>query len=78
MSKYVKRVSGRKRTSLTSTGNKGVWVWSKRLHKYVDPSNPGNTRLKDSQVRWIVREKRKGDLTNARIAETMGVTVRWV
>ena len=78
MSKYVKWVSRHRRTSLTSAGNKGVWVWSIRLHKYVNPSHPGNMRLKDSQIRWIVQEERKGDLTNAQIAENMGVTVRWV
>ena len=61
---------------LHPTGNKGVWAWSKRLHKYVNPSHPGNMRLKDSQVWWTVRKKRKVDLTNTQIADAMDVTVR--
>ena len=35
-------------------------------------------RLKESQVRWIVREKRKGNRTNAEIASAMKVSVSWV
>ena len=35
-------------------------------------------RLKESQVRWIVREKRKGDRTNAEIAFAVKVSVSWV
>ena len=35
-------------------------------------------KLKGYQARWTVREKRKGNLTNAQMAGTMGVTVRWV
>ena len=67
-----------KRTSLTATGNKGMRAWSRRLRKYIDPAHPGSMKLNESQVRWIVREKAKGILTNAQIAGTMGVTVRWV
>ncbi len=35
-------------------------------------------KLEKSQVQWIVKEKKKGELTNAQIAGTMDVTVRWV
>ena len=76
-SKYVESARS-KYSSLTVTENKGVRAWSRRLRKYVDPDRPNNMKLKDSQVRWIVRENGRGGLTNAQIAATMGVTVRWV
>ena len=36
------------------------------------------TRLDESKVAWIVRQKARGEMTNAQIAESMGVKVRWV
>lgn len=63
-------------TSLTLTGNKDVWVWRKRLGKYVSLAHSNNMKLKESHVQWIVREKRNGNLTNAQMAQSMGVTVR--
>ena len=35
-------------------------------------------RLDESKTRWIIREKRKGDLTNRQIAESMKISVIWV
>lgn len=35
-------------------------------------------KLDEEQVRWIIREKLKGELSNGTIAETQGVSVRWV
>ena len=80
LSEYVKSVNKLRdiSISLTCTGNKGVWVWRKRLGKYVSLEHPNNMKLKESQVRWIIQEKHKGLLTNAEIAEPMGVSVRWV
>ena len=64
--------------SLVGTRNKGVWVWRKRLGRYVSLAHPNNMKLNNSKVQWIVREKRKDNLTNAKIAESMGISVRWV
>ena len=36
------------------------------------------TKLDESKVRWIIRQKAKGELTNAQIAETQGISVIWV
>ena len=55
-----------------------MWVWRKRLGKYVNLEKPDNVKIKEGKLEWVVREKRKGDLTNAEIAESMGVTVRRV
>ena len=77
LSSYVKSVKSR-RIGLTLSGDKGVWVWRKRLGKYVSLDHPNGMKLEESQIRWIVRQKRKGELTNAEIAESMGVSVRWV
>ena len=60
------------------SGNEGVWVWSRRRRKYVSRENPDSVRLDTKQVRWILQEKRKGELTNAQIAESMKVSARWV
>ena len=35
------------------------------------------TKLDESKVRWILAQKRK-ETANSRIAETMGISVRWV
>ena len=35
-------------------------------------------KLDEDKVRWIIREKRKGELTGRQIAETMGVSDIWV
>ena len=35
-------------------------------------------KLDEIQVRWIVREKAKGEMTNAEIARTMNVSTIWV
>ena len=35
-------------------------------------------KLDKSKVEWIVREKAKGEMTNAQIAETMKISVIWV
>ena len=35
-------------------------------------------KLDELQVEWIVRQKRKGDMAAAKIAETMGVSRMWV
>ena len=35
-------------------------------------------RLDESKTRWIIREKRKGDLTNRQIAESMKISIIWV
>ena len=67
-----------RRVGLSHGGNKGVWVWRKRLGKYVNLEKPDNVKIKEGNPEWIVREKRKGDLTNAEIAGSMGVTVRRV
>ena len=60
------------------SGNIGVWVWSKRLGKYVRADCHSSMKLNNSKVRWIVRQKKNGTLTNSQIAESMGVSVRWV
>ncbi len=60
------------------SGNVGVWVWSRRRRKYVSRENPDRVRLDTKQVRWILQEKHKGELTNAQIAESMKVSARWV
>ena len=61
-----------------SSGNTGVWVWKKHLHKYVNLDKPNAMKLDSKKVRWIVRQKQKGDLTNAQIAQSMNVSPRWV
>ena len=35
-------------------------------------------RLDESKTRWIIHEKRKGDLTNRQIAESMKISIIWV
>ena len=35
-------------------------------------------KLGTEQVQWILREKNRDELTNAQIAESMHVSVRWV
>ena len=35
-------------------------------------------RLDESKTRWIIHEKRKGDLTNRQIAEPMKISIIWV
>ena len=35
-------------------------------------------RLDESKAAWIVRQKARGEVANAQIAESMGVKVRWV
>ncbi len=37
-SEYARSIKNR-RTDLTVTGNKGVWVWKKRLGKYTSPEH---------------------------------------
>ncbi len=76
-SECVKSVRSRC-ASLTHTGSTGVWVWRRKLRKYVSLEHPNGMKLEKSQVQWIVKEKKKGELTNAQIAGTMDVTVRWV
>ena len=67
--------------SLTLTGNHGVWV--RRLRRSKSWRHIGSRRVRrmrkldSSKVEWILREKRKGT-PNGRIAETAGVSVRWV
>ena len=65
-------------TGLTAAGDKGVWVWSRRLHRYTGLARPDRMKLREPQVPGIVREKGRGDLTNAQIARTRGVTARQV
>ena len=77
MSEYVKSVKERA-ISLDVSGNKGVWVWSKRLDKYINLTHPNNMKLDETKVRWIVREKSKGELSNAQIAQSMEVSIRWI
>ena len=60
------------------SGNVDVWAWSRRRRKYVSRENPDRVGLDTRQVRWILQEKRKGELTNAQIAESMKVSARWV
>ena len=50
-----------------------MWVWRKRLGKYVDSKHPNNMKLDNSKVQWIIREKSKGIKSNAEIAESMGI-----
>ena len=35
-------------------------------------------KLDEEQVRWIMRQKANGQMSNAEIAEPMGVSDRWV
>ena len=35
-------------------------------------------KLDEEQVRWIMRQKANGQMSNAKIAELMGVSDRWV
>ena len=35
-------------------------------------------KLNEDRVRWIIRQKRRGEMTNAQIAESMKVSVPWV
>ena len=59
MSSYVKSVKSR-RIGPALSGNKGVWVWRRRLGKYVSLDHPNGMKLEESQMRRIVRQKRKG------------------
>ena len=35
-------------------------------------------KLDEGRVRWIVRQRRKGEMTDAQIAQTMKVSASWV
>ena len=58
------------------SGNGGVWVWSRRRRKYASHNQPNNVKIDTKQVQWILREKSRGELTDAQIAESMHVSVR--
>ena len=55
-----------------------MWVWKKHLHKYVNLDKPNEMKLDSKKVRWIVRQKQKGELTNAQTAQSMNISSRWV
>ena len=65
-----------KRISLSLSGNKGVWIWSRRLGKFIDLERPDNKKLNEEHVNWILREKKKGILTNAQMGAEALVQVR--
>ena len=67
--------------SLSLTGNHGVcvrrWRRSKSWRHIGGQRVRVMKKLDKSKVEWIIREKRKGT-HNRKIAETAGVSVRWV
>ena len=68
------------RISVSLSGNSCVWARSKYSRRW---RHIGSRRIRavkkldESKARWIIAQKRKG-MTNARIAETMRISVRWV
>ena len=46
----------------------------------MSPDHPDGMKPKESQIRWIIRRKKggRGEITNAQIAESVGMSVRRV
>ena len=78
LSEGAKRLG--ERISVSLSGNSGVRARSKYSRRW---RHIGSRRIRamkkldESKARWIIAQKRKG-MTNARIAETMCISVRWV
>ena len=53
-----------------SCGHKDVWVWLKRLGRYVHPGQHSGMKLDESKVCWIVDQKKKGEVTNSQIVKS--------
>ena len=48
-------------------------------HRHIGGSRTGTViKLNRSKTAWIIRQKRKGQMTNREIAEVMGISVIWV
>ena len=47
-------------------------------HKYVNPDNPNAMKLDLKKVQWTVCQKQEGEITNAQMAKSMNISLRWV
>ena len=78
LSNRAKRL--RDRTSLSLSGNTGVWAKSSyvKLWRHIGSRRMQvMKKLDESKVKWIILQKRNGETTSS-IAETMNISTRWV
>ena len=56
-----------------------MWVVEGDSHRHIGGSRTWTViKLNRSKTAWIIRQKRKGQMTNREIAEVMGISVIWV